>query len=208
MPENNCIRPNSSTIHLLRHGEVSGKKCFRGSTDTPLNQAGQQQMKQAVSQLESLHAIVSSPLSRCLSFASTFAASQKTPLEINDRFAEIKFGDWEQKTADEIELTDPGALLRFYQDPTFKPPGDSECQNDFLQRIIPAWQMLLSNYAGQNVLLITHAGVIRMLFSHILNIPIQQTFNIQIEHACLSGFNCFHSDTEKFIQLAYHLNTS
>ena len=161
-------------------------------------------MAQAVAHLDSLDIIISSPLSRCLSFAGDFASSRNVPLEIIDDFAEINFGDWEQKTADEISQTDSEVLMRYYQDPTFRPPGNGESQDDFSRRIIPAWQSLLNKYSRQHILLITHAGVIRMIFSHALGIPLANTFNIQINHACLSRFNCFHSDTENIIQLCSH----
>jgi alpha-ribazole phosphatase len=54
------------------------------------------------------------------------------------------------------------------------------------------------------VLVITHAGVIRLLFSQLLGITPQQSFQIEVPHACLSRFSCFDDEVGRFVQLNFH----
>ena len=111
-----------TTIDLLRHGEVQGGKYYRGITDDPLTETGWQQMYQAVSGQTAADIIISSPLKRCLAFASVLSEQQKSKLQINAGFEELDFGAWEGKTANEITLSDPDALMRFYANPNAYPP--------------------------------------------------------------------------------------
>ena len=196
----------TTTVNLLRHGAVQGKNCYRGITDSPLDLKGWQQMSQAIGRLHNIDYIISSPLRRCLDFAEDYALKKQLPLQIVNAFSEINFGDWEGKTADEISHSHPGALLKFYQDPGLPAPGSGESLQNFSQRTVNAWQEILQIHRGKQILLITHAGVIRTLLAHALGTPTPNTFTINISHACLSQLQCLHSDTEDFIQLTSHYN--
>ena len=148
--------------------------------------------------------IISSPLCRCRDFALELSLNLGVPLEINDDLGEINFGDWEGKTANEITQEDPDGLMQFYYDPGGNPPKNGENLEVFYQRTTSAWQNILQNHRGKHLLLTTHAGVIRMLFAHILEITPKNSFNIKITHASLSRFQCFHSETADFTQLIFH----
>jgi len=198
--------PLNTTIDLLRHGEVNGLACYRGITDDPLTERGWEQMQAAVNNNE-WDLIVSSPLCRCLDFATQSSRQRKIPLNIEVGFQEINFGDWEGKTADEIEKNQPDALMAFYADPFKNSPPNGEMLTDFHQRIQNAWRQLLIQHQGKHILIITHAGVIRALFSLLLKIPIENNFSIQVNHACLSSFQCFHSEDGDFTQLNFHNRT-
>ena len=54
----------------MRHGEPEGGGYYRGITDDPLTQTGWRQMNDAVAGRQSWEVIISSPLVRCLDFAS------------------------------------------------------------------------------------------------------------------------------------------
>ena len=193
-------------IDLLRHGEAQGGNYYRGITDDPLTETGWQQMYQAVASQNATDRVISSPLIRCQAFATALSEQQQSKLQINPGFQELDFGAWEGKTADEITLSDPDALIRFYTDPEANPPPDSEQLSDFRNRISSCWNKTIQKNSDKHLLIITHAGVIRMLFSHILDIPLHNTFKIQIAHACLTRFQCIHSETETHYQLIFHHN--
>ena len=194
----------TSTIHLMRHGEPEGGGYYRGITDDPLTQTGWRQMNDAVAGRQSWEAIISSPLVRCLDFASDFCAGQRIPLVVEPRFKELDFGLWEGKTADEISQSDPNALINYYADPVHNNPHKGEDFGDFNQRIAHAWNQVIAEYREKRILIITHAGVIRMLIGLILEVPLKNTFCIQIEHACMIRVQCYHSDEEVFYQLRLH----
>ncbi len=193
-----------TTIDLLRHGEAEGGTYYRGSTDDPLTENGWQQMQHAVASPMGWNLIVSSPLSRCRQFAEHLSQKINLPLIIEQNLAEIYFGDWEGKTADEIQKISPAALAAFYQDPINNSPLSAETYPDFLLRIQTVWQELLNQYPTKHILVITHAGVIRALLSQTLEIPLIKTFAIQCDHAGLSRLEVFHAQDNKFTQLVFH----
>lgn len=189
-----------TTVDLLRHGAVQGGVRYRGSTDDPLSELGWRQMRSWRKQPHWTR-IVSSPLGRCLDFAKEISQLQAIPLQIEPRFQEIHFGDWEGKTAAEI---DPQALQRFYQNPLHHPPPNGEKILIFQQRIVEGWQDLHRTARGESVLVITHGGVIRLLFCHLLKMPLENSVAIAVEYAGLSRFRCYHDAAGDFVQLVFH----
>ncbi len=193
----------TTTFDLLRHGAVQGGVRFRGNIDDPLSTLGWQQMQQQTAGLE-WDAVISSPLTRCHRFASEFCIGKQIKLITENDLREIGFGHWEGKTAGQISKDDPLAIVRFYQDPVNNTPPEGEPYRAFSQRIESVLGKIISNHRGQHILIITHGGVIRTLFSQILAIPIHQTYHIDIPYACLSRFRCFHDNETDFVQLIFH----
>ena len=193
-----------TTIDLLRHGEPEGGQYYRGSTNDPLTKTGWQQMHAVAAKQQKWDIIISSPLIRCLAFARELSASQQLPLTIEENFREMDFGLWEGKTAAEISQCFPNALDLFYDSPFDNPPEQGENPHEFFQRTTLAWQQTLTRFQSQAILIITHAGVIRMLFAKILGISLQNTFHIKIDYASLTRFQCFHSDSTDYSLLISH----
>ncbi len=189
-----------TTVDFLRHGEVSGGSYYRGCTDDLLTELGWQQMNHAVAD-KSWDYIVSSPLLRCLDFAQHLSKKTSIPLSIDSNWQEINFGEWEGKTAEQINST---RLMRFYQDPANNTPKNGENIELFLDRINLAWKSATHSYSGKHILVITHAGVIRCLFNVFLCLPINKTFNIQVNHASLTSFQCIHDKPSDFVKLVSH----
>ncbi len=189
-----------TTVDFLRHGEVSGGTYYRGSTDDPLTKLGWQQMQRAVSE-QDWEQIITSPLRRCLDFTKDRHKQTNIPFTTDPKWQEINFGYWEGKTAEQINSD---ALKRFYQDPMHNTPENAESYADFLARIEQAWKSLVIDHQGKNILVVTHAGVIRSLFILLLNLPIDKVFNIQVDHASLTRFQIIHDNPDNFVKLVFH----
>jgi len=189
-----------TTVDFLRHGEVQGGTYYRGSTDDPLTKTGWQQMNHAVAGRE-WDVIISSPLLRCIEFAQQLKNQANIPLFIEPHWQEIYFGDWEGKTAEQINAEE---LMLFYQAPLNNTPNNAENLIDFIYRLNQAWESLLKEHAGKHILVVSHAGVIRCLFNLFLNLPADKIFNLQIDHASLTRFQCFNDKTSNFISLVFH----
>ncbi len=191
-------------VDFLRHGEVSGGSYYRGSTDDPLTEFGWQQMQDTVAD-QHWDLIISSPLQRCLNFAESLQQQYGMTLLVESAWQEICFGDWEGKTAEQIETQE---LECFYQDPLNHPPDNAEPMPDFISRINQAWENLLKQHQGKHILVISHAGVIRSLFHCLLELPVKKTFNLQLDHASLTRFKCYHHSPDDFISLVFHNSTA
>jgi len=174
------------TIDLMRHGEPVGGSRYRGQIDDPLSDKGWQQMRDAVAGHAPWDAVVSSPLTRCRAFAEELAAALQLPMAIQADFKEIGFGSWEGKTRAELAEVDPQQLQKFYQDPIKYRPEGAEALADFSARVTAEWQRMLDAQHGEHLLVVAHAGVIRVLICHALGLPVEQMFRLQISNASIS----------------------
>lgn len=194
----------TTLIDLIRHGEPVGGCRYRGQIDDPLSATGWTQMRAAVGKERPWQAIISSPLSRCLDFARELSENSGIPLEVDDRLKEIGFGVWQGKTREEITQYDPGVLQRFYRDPMSHHPDGGEGLAEFRNRVVDAWSDLLNRHAGKHLLLVCHAGPIRMVLSHILDIPLSNVFRIKVANAGITRIECLEQGEEFLGQLVFH----
>lgn len=193
-----------TTIDLIRHGEPVGGNKYRGQIDDPLSDKGWAQMRAAVGEHRPWDAIVSSPLSRCAAFARELAARHGLPLSFDERLKEIGFGSWEGRTAAELLAEDPERLSRFWHDPiTHIPPG-AEPVAAFRDRIVMAWEALTEHHHGGHVLVVCHAGVIRMIVRHILETPLQHMFRLHVPNACLTRIRIDGRGATALPRLIFH----
>jgi alpha-ribazole phosphatase/probable phosphoglycerate mutase len=172
-----------TTIELLRHGEPVGGSRFRGQVDDPLSERGWQQMRAAVAGREPWQHIVTSPLVRCRAFAAELAEQQGIPLHVEERFAEVGFGVWEGKSRAELEQLVPGQVTRFYRDPVAHRPAGAEPLDDFCARVNAGFADLLARHAGQAVLVVAHAGVIRAVIAGVLQMEPAAMYRINVANA-------------------------
>ncbi|KGK84597.1 alpha-ribazole phosphatase [Stutzerimonas degradans] len=172
----------SLRIDLLRHGETERGGGFRGSLDDALTARGWQQMHAALHGAGPWDALISSPLQRCAAFAGQLAAQRALPLRLEPDLRELHFGDWEGRSAAELMQTDAEALGRFWADPfRFTPPA-GEPLVDFRRRVFAAVARLQREYAGQRLLLIGHAGVMRLLLARARGLPCERLLEVSVAH--------------------------
>lgn len=176
----------STTLDLMRHGEPVGGRRYRGQIDDPLSEKGWAQMHAAVGDVAPWDRIVSSPLLRCSVFAETLAARHGLPLALEARLQEGGFGEWEGRTAAEIEAATPGAVARFKADPLNARPAGAEPLEAFHARVAAALEELVERHAGEHLLLVGHAGVIRMAFAWALKVPLGHAYRIEVANASLT----------------------
>ncbi len=167
----------------MRHGEPVGGRKYRGQKDDPLSEKGWEEMRAAVGGQRPWSAIISSPLSRCAAFARELAARHHLPLEFDRRLVERCFGAWEGRKESELEENDPHVLMRFFTDPIKHGPPGAEALGDFYARVVAAWNDLLGRHHGRHVLVIGHAGIIRMTLSHVLGVPLKHAFRVRVPSA-------------------------
>lgn len=178
------LKRSATVIDLLRHGEVEGGACFRGSTDDPLSRAGWEQMEAAVS-ATTWECIVSSPLCRCADFARVLAARLDIPLRLDASLRELDFGQWEGQSAAELMQKHPQALAKFWQAPYDHPPPGAESLHLFEERVLAAWRDITHTHRGRRVLIITHGGVIRIILRQQRRLPPEVLLSIEVPHASL-----------------------
>lgn len=196
---------STSVFDLMRHGEPVGGPMYRGSKNDALSETGWQQMRAAVSEADRWDAIVTSPMLRCVEFARELASRHETPLHVDEQLREISFGEWEGHTAEELMASDGERLSQFWANPVAHTSPGGEPVRDFSSRVIGSWRHWQQELAGQKVLIVCHGGVIRMIVSHVLNVPLEHFFSgLTIPYACRSRIQVDTSVHGQFQSLIAH----
>ncbi|TLX62982.1 histidine phosphatase family protein [Stutzerimonas nosocomialis] len=171
-----------SLIELLRHGETERGGGFRGSLDDALTPAGWQQMRCSIRNAGPWDVLVTSPLQRCAAFARVLADERRLPLEVHADLRELHFGEWEGRSAVELMETAADDLGHFWRDPyRFTPPG-GEPLVAFERRVLGALAELRGRHAGRRLLLITHAGAMRLLLARAQGLPRERLLEVVVGH--------------------------
>lgn len=194
----------TTTVDLIRHGEPLGGRKYRGQIDDPLSEKGWAQMREAVADHNPWDAIISSTLRRCMDFAQELGEHTGLDVTAESRLMEIGFGEWEGRTASELEQQAPGQVGRFLRDPLNNTPPGAETLLEFETRIIGAWNDVLQQYAGKHVLLVGHAGMIRMIIRHVLDMPIDRMFRIQVANAAITRIRVEGNGANALLRLVFH----
>ncbi len=170
-----------SLIYLIRHGQIdkAASRSFLGQTDLPLNKVGIHQARALGKRLHAIHftKIFSSPLQRAVHTATLVSGMANATIVRIKEFTEINLGAWEGLTVDEVQALFPEAYEQRGQDlASFRPKG-GESFTDLATRSYPALLTLAQKHRGP-LLVVAHAGVNRVLLSHLQQKPLQQLFEI------------------------------
>jgi len=187
-------------IWLMRHGALppNPERRFVGQRDISLSELGRRQAlawKQRLADLP-FAAIVSSDLLRCMETAQLVQGERGIPLVQEPAFREIALGAWEGLTPAEVEERFPGAYAERGRDMAHFRPEGGESFVDLSSRVLPALGELAARYAGQPLLIISHAGSIRVIIAHCLALPLHNVLDIPQPYACCTQlFTDDFSDT-------------
>ncbi len=184
-------------LDFLRHGEPEGGRRYRGRIDDPLSEKGWKQMRTATAGERPWTAIVSSPLARCAAFSRWLAEETGLPLTFDDRLQEVGFGVWEGKTAEELKRDDPDCVFEFKRDPIRNRPQGAESLADFHARVSVAYEDILACHAGGHVLVVAHAGVMRLVLCHVLGLRPANAYQINVGSAGMARIKVEQKDTRR-----------
>lgn len=174
----------SYQIHFIRHGATveDNKGKYIGRSNVQLSQQGIEDLKK----YDSLYSypgtplLYTSPLLRCVQTCNVLYPAIK-PI-IVDGLQECSFGDWEGKTAAELEKdTRFTAWLANSKDNT---PPNGESGADFTRRICKTFERLVAQLidSGETTaVIVTHGGVITTLLS-IYGLPQAESYRWQMDN--------------------------
>lgn len=168
----------SYVIHFIRHGDIADtlKGKYIGTTDVPLSEEGRQNLVSYDSKYiyPGTQVVFTSPLKRCIETAQIIYPDIK-PLVI-DQLAECDFGDWENKSAD--DLKDDSLFQKWLAGENGVTPPNGESPTEFTQRICSVFEQIVEGMmktGNTEAVVITHGGVIMTLLS-VYGIPRAKPF--------------------------------
>ena len=195
----------SLTLHLLRHGATKGETPWRflGQRDLPLSAEGRAQAgawRSALSATSFSHAVCSD-LSRCRETAAIALDGRTAQAEPLSALREIDLGAFDGLSREEVAARFPGLYEARGRDmANFRPPG-GESFADLAARTVLAVERLAANVSG-DVLVVTHAGVIRVLLCRALGMPLENLFRLDV---ALCGLTILRWDDGKPRLLHFNL---
>jgi len=155
-----------------------------------------------------LSAIYCSPLGRALKSAEIIAAPhQLTPVVVSD-LRERNFGIWEGMTFSEIRDKYPAEFEAWAGNPLVYSPIEGESTIEVRERAINALNKILDYHRtkgtvpdlrteqsevvesglspAQNIAIVAHGGVNRVVLCHVLGIPLENIFRIEQDNAAVN----------------------
>ncbi|MGH8559024.1 MAG: alpha-ribazole phosphatase [Methylococcales bacterium] len=164
-------------IYLIRHTKTDTEKglCF-GQSNVALSHNFADdalQLQKKMPELKSDCLVFSSPLTRCLQLAEKLSDKVST----DARLLELDFGDWENRYFNDVDNI---ALKQWSDNFVEVRPPNGESFSDLYRRAGGFWRELLA-LESEQVVVVTHAGVIRALLAHVLNLPLANTFQFRID---------------------------
>lgn len=180
---------SKTTLDYLRHGEPEGGSRYRGhNVDDPLSERGWAQMRETTACFSGWDRILSSPMCRCHAFALWLGRQRGLPVEVIDDLKEVGFGSWEGATREELLRERADEYHAFYADPVNNRPAGAESLQAFGERVARAYQQAATDYPGEHLLVVAHAGVIRATLGHVTQAPPICWYRSAVDNASLSRF--------------------
>jgi probable phosphoglycerate mutase len=162
---------------FIRHGETDWNRQhrFQGQIDVPLNATGLEQARRLGEALadEPIDVLIASDLQRARATARALAGSRTLPLLIEPLWREQSFGVLEGLDVPTIQQQHPqlwAQWTRFEADYALPEGGESNAQ--FFERARQALQSALATHAGKRIAVVTHGGVLDMLWRRVHALPL------------------------------------
>jgi broad specificity phosphatase PhoE len=184
---------SACTLVLVRHAASRGAGKFVGQQDEPLSAEGRAQLKELARKLSGFrfHAIFASDLSRAIATARPAAQRQKLEIQIRPGLREMHFGNWQGLSWEEIQKREPGAAKRWLKNFTSEPIPGAERFPLFKRRVKTELRAIVDTNRGHCVLVVTHAGAIRVVLADALGIKDENIFRLAVDPCGLSVLDHF-----------------
>jgi probable phosphoglycerate mutase len=167
-------------VLLIRHGQTdwNSEGRWQGTIDTPLNAAGVAQARALATYLAAhrhVGVVYSSTLMRAAETGRIVAEALGVPLRLDDRLRELNLGAMQGLTMEEMTARFPDDMVRMrteYMDFVF-PHGES--RRMLQDRAMSAFHDIIAAEPEDEIAIVTHGGVKRMIVLSILGEGVSRT---------------------------------
>jgi broad specificity phosphatase PhoE len=175
-------------IYFVRHGQTDHNKgLIFDDTNIRLNAVGLRQADLVAKRLKNynIQRIYTSNLTRTMQTAVAISTHTGAPLIVDSNLREIDLGDWASVDPETDQITHREYFEEWSNHLTDMPYPGGECGADVVKRT----RGLLNNLFDlelDDVAVVTHGGVIRILFSSFLQLGLEKRFSIDVENCSIS----------------------
>ena len=178
---------------LIRHAtnDTVGKRFAGRQPGIHLNEEGRLQAQKLAEWLAHLPiaAIYSSPLERAIETAEPIAKTLKLKTESADELIEMDFGEWTNRTFDELADDPQFQLFNSFRSCTGIPGG--ELMPEAQIRVIKYLQKLCVTHDQQIIAIVTHSDIIKAVVAYYAGIHLDLFQRLEINPASVSIVEVF-----------------
>ncbi|HWD93360.1 MAG TPA: histidine phosphatase family protein [Verrucomicrobiae bacterium] len=202
LPSIEAAPQRPTQLALIRHGEVEAayQRVFGGRIDMNLSPRGREQAAALAKWLarQPLNAVYASPMKRVQQTLAPFAGdSQWTSRAVTiNALREIDFGDWTGLSWEAVAEKFGVSAFQWLTELERGGIANAENTQAYRQRIEPCVRDILQKHPGENVAVFCHGGVIRMILSILLDIPLPRTAGFEIDYASVTNVAVLPHKTE------------
>jgi alpha-ribazole phosphatase len=182
-------------IYLIRHGQVVGHEQphYNGHADVALTEHGVEQYHLLKERLadKPITACYSSSLSRCTIGAKVICGELGIVPVPRPELRELNIGVWEGLTWTEIKERWPVEWQARLDDLVNYRVPQGENLLDVQARVMPVITEILAKHAGEDILVVGHGGVNRLILLDAIGAPPSALFNIEQTYGCLNIIDYF-----------------
>ena len=183
-------KPLPARLFLVRHGQSTWNREHRiqGQLDPPLSDEGRRQAELLGRRLAGrrLAGFYASDLKRAFETAEVIGAAVGLEPEPTPALREIFLGDWEGLRSVEIAERFPDAWARWSAEPDWDVVPGGEGAARFEARVVAGLDAILARHSHDDVLVVTHGGVIQVALHRVAGRPSQGLFPFKIQNASIS----------------------
>jgi broad specificity phosphatase PhoE len=187
-------------LFLLRHGEVEEAyhRTFGGRIDMNLSARGHEQARSLASFMRRrpIDFIYVSPMKRAQQTLAPLASHcAKPPVELPE-FREVDFGEWTGLTWEQVHAMHGVSAFDWLDRIERGAIVGAETGAGFRARVEPALKQIIADHPGQSVAIVCHGGVVRMMLSILLELPLPKMANFEIDYASVTQVEQHHNKVE------------
>ena len=117
-------------------------------------------------------AIYTSALERCRVTGGKIGAACGVSATALEGLADLDYGAWQWQTLDAVAAAEPSAYALWRSAPHRVRFPDGESLQDILVRVADAVRLILARHGDEQVVLVGHDSVNRVLLCHLLDLPL------------------------------------
>jgi len=187
-------------LWLIRHAEVEARyqSVFGGQIDMDLSPRGHQQAAALARYLHdrTFSAIYASPMKRVRQTLQPWVVNGVPRPTIVPALREVDFGAWTGLTFGQVQDRFGVSAWQWLHEIECGAVPNGECAASFRERVEPSLRQIIRSHAGQEVAIVCHGGVIRMLLAILLDLPLPRMGVFQIEYASITQVRLRPEQTE------------
>jgi alpha-ribazole phosphatase len=192
-------------LHLIRHGEVAnaGVPRYNGHTDVGLSERGvamYHRLKEVFAEM-AIAACYASDLQRCVIGAGIIGGHLGLAPVIHRELREMCVGIWEGKTWAELMAQYPEEWQARLDDiVNYRIEGGGESLLDVHGRVMPVIRSLVERHRGEEILVVAHGGVNRLILLDAIGAPLASLFSIEQNYCCRNIID-YYEDGKTVVKL-------